>query len=366
MNSVTMDVNTPKEFLTALSLARNAFLSKVSINLNNHNRTFSKEICKDITDGINAIFSSKVGFFSSSQGRSYSSCMSYYPDGSSASVEINAKYMSDEKERNDFTCIAAEIGELLNKKCKNNATELEKITEFAKWVRKNFVYKNNGVYQDHSAAELLKNRSGVCQAIAALASVVLPYMGLKTQYVVGDGKGAYGWGPHAWNMVLIEGRWVHVDFTFGLNRIKIPMTYSDADIRRFLSKHKWDENTYSNGATEAKYRINKSLFDAEVILYLNQDYFIIDEVKIHTEKPVYYMRENVAYIRYNEVLKYLAGGIELNQETNDIYICVSGKRHLLKNATDFLDSELCGIRVDSLDEIRLRHAEIAEKMMIKF
>lgn len=366
MNDIVMEVNNPKEYITALSLARNAFLSNVSIGVNNIEKTFSASIEKDIQEGIRGIFSSSSGFFPAAQTRSYSSRIIYNPFGIGANVHLNAVYMSSEKERNDFTCIAAEISELLIQKCGYGASGYTKVNAFANWVRRYFTYKNNDVYQDHSAAELLKNRTGVCQAIAALACAVLPYMGLKVQYVVGEGKGVGGWGNHAWNMVFIDDKWIHMDFTFAMNSMGIPTIERIINKKLFMSTHRWDEKAFSDSATEAKYKLNSSLSEAEVILYLNKEYLEIDGVKIFSRIPIYYEKDNVMWIRYYYLVKYLGGGCEYIPDRNELKICVSSKRYSIKNASQVLDIDLCGVRRESLDALSVRYVELNGKLMFKF
>ena len=366
MNDIVMEVNNPKEYLTALSLARNAFLSNVSIGVNNMENTFSSSIDKDIQDGISGIFSSTSGFFPAAQTRYYSSKVIYNPFGLGANVHLNAIYMSNEKERNDFTCIAAEISELLIRKCGVGTSDFAKVKEFADWVRRYFTYKSNDVYQDHSAAELLKNRTGVCQAIAALACVVLPYMGLRVQYVVGEGKGVGGWGCHAWNMVFINDRWIHMDFTFAMNSIGVPMTEGIMNKKIFMSTHKWDEKAFSESAIEAKYRLNRALLDAEVILYLDREYFEIDGVKIYSRTPIYYEKDNVTWIRYYDLVKYLGGGCKYSPSKNELQICVASRRYSIKGASKVMDMNLCGVRKESLDALKIRYVEINGKLMFRF
>lgn len=366
MNNIVMKVNNPKGYLTALYLAGNAFLRNVCIDINNKENEFSCHLHKDVQDGINAVFSSTSGFFPAAQIRAYSSRMLYNPFGFSTNVHLDAVYMSSEKERNDFICVAAEISELLIQKCGVGASDFMKVRVFADWVRKYFTYKNNGVYQDHSAAELLKNRTGVCQAISALACVVLPYMGLRTQYVTGEGKGAGGWGCHSWNMVFIENRWIHIDFTFGMNSIGIPMTEGMINKKIFMSTHKWDKKVFSESATETKYKLNSPFLSAKVILYLNRKYFEIDGVKIYTGTIVYYKSNNATWIKFYELVKYLGGGCEYNVGKDELQVCAANRRYSIKGASKVMDMNQQGIRKESLDAMEINSVEINEKLILHF
>lgn len=366
MNDVVMEVNNPKEYITALSLARNAFLDNVSICVNNMRGDFSHIITKDIQDGIKGLFSANYGFFPAAQTRSYSSRILFNPLGLIANVHLNALYMSSEKERNDFNCIAAEISELLIEKCGFYTSDMSRIVAFTNWIRKYFVYRNTDNYQDHSAAELLKNRTGVCQAIAALAVVVLPYMGIRTQYVAGQGNGNGSWGNHAWNIVCINGEWIHVDFTFALNSIGIPMTSNIISTKMFRANHKWDENAFSTDAIEARHYMNDSISKGEIVLYKNQEFLMINEVKIHTKFPIYYEYNNQDYIKFYDLLKYLGGGCEIDLEKNQIRICVADKVYLIPATDNIVECQTGGINKRSLEIADINNVEINGKLMFRF
>lgn len=366
LSETLIEVNNPKEFIMALCIARNAFLNNVSINVNNLTRGFSNNLSQDIQEGINGIYSSRCGFFPTAQASSYSSRMVIYPFGLFAHVQLCANYLSTEKENSDFTCIAAEISELLNKDISHDSSDMIKVKKFVSWLKKNFEYKCTDTYADHSAVELLKNRTGVCQAIAALAVKVLPFMGIKTQYVTGVGKGVCGWGNHAWNIICLNGEWVHVDFTFALNSFVIPMTDNVITTRIFEKTHKWDAADMSDSAIEVRENLYDEIEKGEIILYKNKEFFTINSIKIHTKLPIYRSDGTKDYIRIGKLVKYLGGGCELEPYRGHMRICVNGKVINVNESLKYLNRGTDEFDIKILQDCGIRHIEMNNKIMLTF
>ena len=176
----------------------------------NNGESFARasELTSDIQYGVLSLYKNTAGSFAGAQLSQFSLQMISDSFGRFSRVIINSRFFSSSKELNDLICVSAEIACLLNNKVRDHRDEFEKISLFDKWVRNNFEYKSTSKIEDHIAIDLLKNRSGVCQAIAAIAVLVLSYMGVKVLYVTGEGKGSHGWGPHAWNAIHVR-RTIH-------------------------------------------------------------------------------------------------------------------------------------------------------------
>ena len=71
---------------------------------------------------------------------------------------------------------------------------------------------------------VLKAGKGICFDYAALAACMLRSQGVPTQIVMGyfvqEGKSSKEKAYHAWNMVLIDGKWSRADITFSLTGTK--------------------------------------------------------------------------------------------------------------------------------------------------
>ena len=366
MNNVIMEVSSPEELVLAICFARNAFLENTKICVDNSKKTFNTNISSEIQTAITGLYSLDSGYFSMAQTKSYTSEISFDALGTYAKLYLTTKYMSSEKECNDFTCIASEISEILLKECGRNASTIKKIKNFSAWVNNNFDYKNTNSYKDHSAVELLKNRTGVCQAIAALAVKVLPYMGIETQYVSGQGYGTSGWGNHAWNIVKINGRWIHVDFTFALNSIIIPMTDTSIHSKQFERTHQWNKELLCNRAIEARAFLYGETKNSEIVLIENENYFLLQNVKIHTRFPVYTKQRDKDYIAIKEFINFLDGACELNPSTDTMRICVGSRIITLQNASILLNPETGAIDREILGSYGIKNVKYKNKLMLTF
>lgn len=330
---VEMNVSTPEEFIRAIRLSQNVFNDQTVINVMNHGESFARvsELTSDIQYGITSLYNNTAGSFAGAQLSQVSTHLIADPFGRLSRVYITSRYFSSPKEFNDLVCVAGEIASLLNKRVKNNSDEFEKVYQFDRWVKNNFEYKNTSQIEDHTAIEFLKNRSGVCQAIAAIAVLVLSYMGIKVLYVTGEGKGTGGWGPHAWNVVKVKGRWTHVDFTFSMNSLKMPSTKSRLEERAFVETHRWDTKEYSSRALDSKW--NSICWEKEELnIDVMADSCRIDGVEVRFSSKLLVEDGNRVLIDLASIIRLLGGGIELIPSTSTINICVCNKRIHLKGA----------------------------------
>ena len=347
-------------------MRKNAFLKSVKICVDNTAGNFNKTINEDIQDAIIGMYSLECGYFSTAQTKSYAFKILFDASGSFAKIYLKTDYMSSEKERNDFTCIAAEISELLLTECGLWANDFQKIAKFSSWVKKNFDYKITNTYKDYSAVELLRNRTGVCQAIAALAVKVLPYMGIETQYISGQGYGTSGWGKHAWNIVKTDGRWIHVDFTFALNSLLVPMTDNNFNLKMFEKTHQWNSDLLSEEAIAARSALFHEIEKSEILLIENEKYFMIHGVKIFTEIPIYMNTGDKEYISVGDMVRYLGGACELNPSTDTMRICVGGRIMTVNDALSLLNPDIAAFDRSILDICGIRNVKYKNKLILTF
>ena len=365
MNDIMMEVSTPKELVFAICFARNKLLKSVKICVDNTAGNFNKTINEDIQDAITGMYSLECGYFSTAQTKSYAFEILFDASGSFAQIYLKTDYMSSEKECNDFTCIAAEISELLLTECGLWANDFQKIAKFSSWVKKNFDYKITNTDKDYSAVELLRNRTGVCQAVAALAVKVLPYMGIETQYISGQGYGTSGWGKHAWNIVKTDGRWIHVDFTFALNSLLVPMTDNSLNLKMFKKTHQWNSDLLSEAAIAARSALFHEIEKSEILLIENEKYFMIHGVKIFTETPIYMNTGNKEYISIGDLIHYLGGACELNPSSDTMRICVGSQIMTLNHAVSLLNPDIAAFDRSILDVCGIRNVKYGNKLMMK-
>ena len=89
-------------------------------------------------------------------------------------------------------------------------SDYEKVKYVNDWIVQNTAYGENTVASPHSAYAVAMEGVGVCQGYALLALKLLQELQIPTVYVVGDVES----GPHAWNLVQLDGQWYHLDITW--------------------------------------------------------------------------------------------------------------------------------------------------------
>lgn len=331
---IEMNVSTPEQFIRAVRLSQNVFENLTVINVMNRGESFARasELTSDIQYGVTSLYKNTVGSFAEAQLSQFSIQMVSDPFGRFSKLLINARYFNSPKEFNDLICVAGEIAGLLNKKVRNRSDDLEKIYIFDRWVRQNFKYKSTSQIEDHTAINLLKTRSGVCQAIAAIAVLVLSYMGVKVLYVSGEGKGNAGWGPHAWNTAFVNGQWIHMDFTFSMNSLRLPCTKSVIEEKFFVKNHRWDKKEYSSRSMDSKWKSICWNKENGVNIIINAESCRINGVEVKFSSKLLVKDGNRILVDLASIIRLMGGGIELIPNTSTINVCVCNKRIILKGA----------------------------------
>jgi transglutaminase-like putative cysteine protease len=97
----------------------------------------------------------------------------------------------------------------------------------------------------YTFAGLLQNGTGVCQAYAELFYLYLSYLNIECYVVTGLADGGTGlYEDHAWNVVLLDGEYVHVDVTFDDpvpdRGIEITYDYFLLTDEEIAEDHSWD------------------------------------------------------------------------------------------------------------------------------
>lgn len=111
--------------------------------------------------------------------------------------------------------------------CGSLSTDEEKLEAVRQYVVNNFEYdfvKASTVTSGTmpSIEYLLENGMGICQDISALVACMLRVQGIPTQFVIGYADKYY----HAWNSVLIDGEYRHVDLTAEIGGIPDNVRYT--------------------------------------------------------------------------------------------------------------------------------------------
>lgn len=134
----------------------------------------------------------------------------------------------------------------------------DKIFELCDYFKKHTYYdyiKGDTNFVDipsHSILGFARNRSCVCEGFSKTLMAIANYLGIPTIIVSGCilfplGNNPSDSGPHAWNMVKIDGRWYDVDITDILNGgvncmnpgmknnyVELPQKYINIDVYRYM------------------------------------------------------------------------------------------------------------------------------------
>lgn len=139
------------------------------------------------------------------------------------------------------------IRKLAEKLTKGRTGDREKALAIYEYVSKNIrydvqKYKNDEFEYDDSAIKTLQDRSGVCQDYSFLAVALLRSIDMETRFVEGYAEGS----RHAWVEVLVDGKWLTMDPTWGSGYLnqqdqfisRYTTKYFDPDSGEFAKTHK--------------------------------------------------------------------------------------------------------------------------------
>lgn len=111
-------------------------------------------------------------------------------------------------------------------------------------------YEINNTYNQNAATVLVKNK-GQCSGISKAVKLLLDYLGIECIVIDGTGRddSTGTSGPHAWNIVKINGKYYHLDVTFmiGANvskRKPFRYLYFNGTDVEFQKNHTWQKNKY--------------------------------------------------------------------------------------------------------------------------
>lgn len=230
---------------------------------------------------------------------------------------MHSSYFDSSKDINDLSCILAEQAMMIRNNNYNNPKKM--INAIMEWFRENIKYENTSQTSDHSAVGLYKNKTAVCQGIAAYAYQLLSYCGLPARYVSGEGHGADGWGSHGWNMVKIDRNWHHIDYTFELNGVSETVL-----IPSFLFKrnHRWSEGRYNDVISNEVYNSRKTLEHSVIILSPNRSRFSVNGCIIDTtfSHPICITINSIMCVSILDIISIYGGCSNLINSLLYIYI----------------------------------------------
>jgi len=127
--------------------------------------------------------------------------------------------------QNERVEIESNIPNLVNYLTSNASNDFEKARAIFYWIthsiRFDEIVLKEKIIPSRNLDFVLKNRIGVCQNYAQLFEEMATQAGLNAHYISGYAKILYEKKmlPHAWNSVLLDGKWYLVDTTWGAGKV---------------------------------------------------------------------------------------------------------------------------------------------------
>lgn len=126
-----------------------------------------------------------------------------------------------------------------------DATDYEKVKAIHDYIINRVSYDQS--YQKHTAYHALVNKSSVCEGYALAAYRMFLDAGIDCRIIVGTADG----GPHAWNIVKVDGKWYNIDLTWD-----DPITSNGTQVLRYDYFLK-NEEDFINHTRNKEYNTNE-------------------------------------------------------------------------------------------------------------
>lgn len=161
----------------------------------------------------------------------------------SNSIFTNSEISSFEKRINEIKADLSSLASSLS-----DESDKEKIV--VDYLLERVSYEINNIYNQNAATVLVKNK-GQCSGISKAVKLLLDYLGIECIVIDGTGRddSTGTSGPHAWNIVKINGKYYHLDVTFmiGANvskRKPFRYLYFNGSDVEFQKNHTWQSGKY--------------------------------------------------------------------------------------------------------------------------
>lgn len=118
-----------------------------------------------------------------------------------------------------------EIVELAETIIEGLETDLEKTKAIHDWVAKNIAYDAESYFdgsyvnKQWDAVSVLHSKKAICFGYSNITAALNRAAGIQAKVVIGDAKPGGTWTPHAWNRVLVDGKWIPQDTTWDAGRV---------------------------------------------------------------------------------------------------------------------------------------------------
>ena len=152
--------------------------------------------------------------------------------------------------------------------CARHRSEYDRALAMHDYLVLNSEYKDslNGHDTANATALLLNTGKGVCDSYTRAYRLMLTIAGIENRFVAGEANG----DSHCWNLVRVDGAWVHVDCTYSDPKPdaegRIYHTHFALTDSMIASDHVWNRSLYPAATSTALYypyrhRAFESMYD---------------------------------------------------------------------------------------------------------
>jgi len=134
---------------------------------------------------------------------------------------INGKIEGNDHDKLEHAVETAnKFKKIIDNIVKDNMSDYKKTKVIHDYIARNvdydkdYYYKGIEKYDNCSPEGVLRDGYAICEGYARLADLLLGMSGVEAKYVSGMVDGAKGRGGHAWNIVKINGKYLHMDVTW--------------------------------------------------------------------------------------------------------------------------------------------------------
>ena len=285
---IAFSVDTPAGFVSALELAKGAFLPRYRVNCTGAKAILGADPKQRAYAAVQKMMG--CGDLADCQSSGFRTRLVYLPGEDMLSLTVDNEYFFTLDQAVELHRRAARLA----KETARRASVLpgddpeRLIRAYQQTLRAHFVYRQTGAATDYSAYHLALNGHGVCQAFAALTLMVLPRLGIPCRYVRGTAGTRWDNGPHAWNLLFLPGRApIHADFTFGLNRSETPTTATEWERCAFRTDHHWapEQERAVRRLPHPRFRFYCDMLFSPQVLICNSHPFTTAERVLLTMEP---------------------------------------------------------------------------------
>ncbi len=279
----------------------------------------TKSITSDAQEFFNSVYAGNDDYLEWNRERFY---YSYSQLGDQIDFDFEITYLTT-KEQEAY--VDNKVTEVLATIITPQMNDYEKLLAIHQYICDHVTYDNS--LTRYSAYNALAEGEAVCQGYALLMDKMLEKAGIKTIII----DGAIPEGTHAWNLVLIEGLWYHVDATNDDTNNNIFFLKTDSYMKDH--NYSWDAKLFPIASTEfvaplkVSVTVDGKLVEFDAQPYINQD--------ARTMVPIRFVSEKLgAIVDWNEASR----TVTIKSKATTLAMTIDSNAVLQNGTTGYMDT----------------------------